>query len=143
MWKVNVQASTTYAGASWVENLDPSGQTISRVVTVDYTMSVGSITKTRQTVNTIAPLGFSGWDGNTDYLGSSGDQSTPTTISSGTSSTNHTSGPDFTQFSGSGTLPVVFSSSTVHTVTGTPSYSEQHPQTLQGLLRVTYYYYAN
>jgi len=143
MWKVNVQATAIYNGASWVENTDASTHTISRVVTVDYTMSVGSITKTRQTVNTIAPLFFGVWDGNTDYIGASGNQSTPTTKNSGTISTDYTSGADFTQFSGSGTLPVTYSSLTTHTVTGTPSYSEQHPQTLQGLLRVTYYYYAN
>lgn len=143
LWKVNVQASATYSGSSWVENTDSSAHTISRVVTVDYTMSVGSITKTRQTVNTVAPRFFDVYDTDSDFLGSSGDQSVTTTKASGTVSTDYTSGADFTQFSGVGTLPVTFSSLTTHTVTGTPSYVEQHPQTLQGLLRVTYYYYAN
>ncbi len=138
-----VETAATYSGASWVENTDASSHTITRSVVVTYTQSIGTAVNTSSTTNSVGALFFAAWDTSTDYLGASGHQQPTQNKSTGTISTNYTSGPDFTQFSGSGTLPVVFSSSTVHTVTGTPSYSEQHPQTLQGLLRVTYYYYAN
>ena len=142
MFKVNVQATAIYGGSSWVENTDASSHSITRSVVVDYTMSVGTIDTARQTTNNIAAITFAAYDGDPDYLGASGHQSTPAGKNSGTSNTDYTDAPTLAQFAGTGTLPVEFSAVTTHTVTGSPSVLKLNPQTLVGQLVITYHYYA-
>jgi len=136
-----LSTAATYSGSSAVENTDGAAHTISRSVVVTYYQSVGTATATSSTTNNVAALFFAAYDGVTDGLGASGHIQPTQNKSTGTITTTFTSGADFTQFIGSGTLPVTFSSSTVHTVTGTPSYVESHGQSLQGLLTLTYTYW--
>lgn len=136
-----LQTTANYSGSSAVENTDAASHTITRSVVVTYYQAVGTATATSSTTNNVAALFFAAYDGVTDGLGASGHIQPTQNKSTGTVTTNFTSGADFTQFTGSGTLPVTFSSSTVHTVTGTPSYVESHGQSLQGLLTLTYTYW--
>ena len=136
-----LQTTANYSGSSAVENTDGAAHTITRSVVVTYSQSVGTATAISSTTNNVAALFFAAYDGVTDGLGASGHIQPNQLKSTGTITTTFTSGADFTQFIGSGTLPVTFSSSTVHTVTGTPSYVESHGQSLQGLLTLTYTYW--
>ncbi len=136
-----LQTAATYSGSSAVENTDGAAHTITRSVVVTYSQAVGTATAVSSTTNNVAALFFAAYDTVTDGLGASGHIQPTQNRSTGTITTTFTSGADFTQFTGSGTLPVTFSSSTVHTVTGTPSYVESHGQSLQGLLTLTYTYW--
>lgn len=139
----DIQVTTVWNGALWIENTDAGSATVNRAFSTAYTVDIGaSISMPWTLTYTASPVTLAGFDGNLNYFGSSAHQLNGLVLSKIQNET-FDSGSELSQFVGAGTVTVSLAADGTFTKSGDVSSSVLNTSTASVTVSVTYHYYAS